>query len=129
MIDDESAIRNITHAILVKQGYDVLLAAGGAEALSLFARHSERIVAVITDHHMPGMDGLTVARTLRKMKPQLKIILSTGRDEDCESEEVARLGINAGSQNPSPARRCSTSLIKRSSPSHDGWHRSHSHRG
>ncbi len=44
---------------------------------------------------MPGMDGLTLVRTLRKMKPLVKVVLTTGRDEDCESEEVALLEVDA----------------------------------
>ncbi|MEP6974137.1 MAG: PAS domain S-box protein [Spartobacteria bacterium] len=95
VVDDDAGIRNVTRAILMRQGYSTMVATDGAEATSLFARHSNQIAAVISDISMPGIDGLTLIRTLRQMQSTVKIILATGRDDDCSSEEVEALGVDA----------------------------------
>ncbi len=95
VVEDDPGVRSVTRAILVRQGYSTLVAASGTEGASLFARHSEEIAAVITDISMPGMDGLTLVRTLRQMRPTIRIILATGHDEDCTSEAVRTLGVEA----------------------------------
>jgi CheY-like chemotaxis protein len=79
---------------LLRHGYKTLVAQDGIEALALFARHSKRIAIVVLDIVMPFMDGLTLARTLRRMEPSIRIILSTGRDEDCQKAEVMALHLN-----------------------------------
>jgi len=49
---------------------------------------------MLTDMVMPFMDGLTLVRTVRKMEPDIKVILSTGRAEDPRTSEVALLHVN-----------------------------------
>jgi len=78
IVDDETGVRQITQSTLETFGYQVLTAADGAEAVSRFAEHKNEIDLVLTDVMMPYMDGTSAARSLRKIKPDLKIILVSG---------------------------------------------------
>jgi two-component system cell cycle sensor histidine kinase/response regulator CckA len=94
VVDDEPFFREVAETVLTKHGYKTLLAEDGIEALALFARHSKKIAVVVADIVMPFMDGLTLCRTLRKMEPGIKIIISTGRDEECQKAEIVALNLN-----------------------------------
>ncbi len=93
IVDDERAIVDVTGSILEKHGYSVAKAADGAEALAIFARRMDEVKAVVTDIMMPIMDGISLIRTLRKMKPELPIIASTGWGEDQRLRELKALHV------------------------------------
>jgi DNA-binding NtrC family response regulator len=76
VVDDDSLIRRSLGEMLRHEGYVVLEAAGGAEALKLAATGSPNLV--ITDFNMPEIDGLQLLRELRAKKPDLPVILVTG---------------------------------------------------
>ena len=95
VVDDEEAIRAVAESLLRKHGYNVLLAADGPEALAIFAEHFVAIALVLTDLAMPIMSGDALARTLRKMQPDVRIIISAGREDDCSPAEMAEIGIVA----------------------------------
>lgn len=78
VVDDEPAMREMTEEVLRQQGYRVLLAADGTEAISLFVEYKRVVDLVITDIMMPFMDGIALTRSLRKLSPALRIIASTG---------------------------------------------------
>jgi PAS domain S-box-containing protein len=86
VVDDEETIRNITRAVLERNGYQVLVAADGLEALTLITQNLDRIQAVLTDLIMPQMDGLTLIRAVRKLAPQIKTLVATG------GESASRFG-------------------------------------
>jgi CheY-like chemotaxis protein len=65
---------------LERHGYRVLTAASGAEGLRALQDHPVNIV--ILDYHMPGMDGETVAREVRRVYPTLPIVLLSGHQAD-----------------------------------------------
>ena len=78
VVDDEAPIRNITRKTLERFGYRVLLAADGAEAVSLYSPRRTEISAVITDMIMPIMDGPATIVALKNINPDVKIISSSG---------------------------------------------------
>lgn len=80
---------------LLRHGYDVLLAEDGPAALSIFAARAPEIVLVLTDLAMPIMDGLSLARTLRKMDSEVRIVISTGQEDELSSGELKHIGILA----------------------------------
>jgi len=94
VVDDEVIIREVAQLILESNGYRVLLAEDGPAALAAFARQMSQIDVVITDLAMPLMDGLILVRTLRQIQPALKIIVSTGRNEDCQAAGMAQLHVD-----------------------------------
>ncbi len=108
VVDDESAIREITKETLLAFGYKVLTANDGTEALALFAQRLNEVRCVITDMMMPFMDGPATIRALRKLAPQLKIIATSGLKANDKSSEVAQLGVTTFLQKPYTAE----SLLK-----------------
>jgi signal transduction histidine kinase len=78
VVDDEQHIREMTFTILTRQGYRVILAADGAEAAVLFAQRAAEIRLVITDIQMPNLDGATLARALRRIKPATRLLVISG---------------------------------------------------
>ncbi len=76
VIDDDEAFRTMLRRTLERAGHEVTEAEEGAAALA--ALSEKAIDLVITDIVMPGMEGLETIRTLRRSKPQLKIIAMSG---------------------------------------------------
>jgi CheY-like chemotaxis protein len=80
IIDDEESIRLLARKTLEQFGYRVLVAADGAEALTIYTRHRDEVAAVLTDMAMPVMDGVATIYALKVINPQLKLIASSGQD-------------------------------------------------
>ena len=100
VVDDEPGVRTAAQRVLEGWGYQPLLAEDGVSALALYAQQPNGIDLVLTDLVMPVMDGLMLARALRKMNPKQKIILTTGLDEDLQSPEIRSLGLDACLRKP-----------------------------
>ena len=78
-IDDEEIPRTLRKLILQKQGYQVVTAASGTEALEVLDRES--IDLVLSDQMMPGMTGTELARTVKATRPTMPVILISGVNE------------------------------------------------
>jgi len=78
VVDDESAILEITRQTLETFGYTVLVAEDGAQAIGMFADHQDDVRLVLTDMMMPVMDGAALIAALRRMAPSLPIIAASG---------------------------------------------------
>jgi len=102
LVDDEAAVRKVTEALLQRYGYNVLAAADGIEALSLYAKHRHEIQLVLTDIMMPDLDGVALVRALRKMSPRMLIISSTGQADEARQMELTQLGVRAFLRKPYP---------------------------
>jgi PAS domain S-box-containing protein len=77
VVDDDSAVREVTANILSTMGYRVIEAGSGGAALEVLDRHDE-IDLMMVDFAMPGMNGAEVAREARARRPQLPILFVTG---------------------------------------------------
>ena len=75
IVDDDYDVRNVLSRFLLIQGFEVVTAENGLEALQVLAEN--HFDAVLTDFHMPRMDGLTLARQIRIDDPQTFIIIIT----------------------------------------------------
>ena len=93
LVEDEPAVRAIARRLLERQGYQVLEAANGANALVVAAGYASRIHLVVSDAVMPGMSGAEVTRRLQEERPGIKVLLMSGYTED----EVMRRGILSAS--------------------------------
>ncbi len=80
-VDDETAISEIAKNTLETHNYRVLIANNGIEAIALYAQHKHQIKAVVMDLIMPSLDGTTAISALRKMNPQVSIIIMSGTSE------------------------------------------------
>jgi hypothetical protein len=76
VVEDESGVRDLVRRILAEDGYEILLAADGQEALSLAARTD--IELVVTDVVMPGLSGPQLVHQLRVHRPDLPAIFVSG---------------------------------------------------
>ncbi len=81
LVDDDEILRKTLAEALGMLGYRVLAAASGEEALGLFRQARGRVDALVSDVVMPGMDGFTLARTLRAENPALAVVLQSGYDD------------------------------------------------
>lgn len=81
IVEDEPMLREISQVALTRMGYEVLVAGDGCEALEVFQQHRESIGCVLCDLMMPRMDGWETLSALRKLAPDLPVILSSGYDQ------------------------------------------------
>jgi CheY-like chemotaxis protein len=75
-VDDDARALMVRSLILSVAGYEVQTASTGDAALRIF--HHSRIDLVIADQHLPGIDGLTLAAEMKKLKPEVVVVLLTG---------------------------------------------------
>ncbi len=78
VVDDERQIRDMLTTMLGRNGYRVIVAADGAAAALLFAQRAAEIRLVITDLHMPHLDGAMLGRTLRRLNAATKVLVMSG---------------------------------------------------
>ncbi len=79
LVEDEAAVRMLAVIALQRQGYRVLEAVSGEEALEVWHRHGPKIDLLLTDMVMPGdLSGRELAEQLRDLKPTLKVIFTSG---------------------------------------------------
>ncbi len=94
LVDDEVALREVTQALLVENGYSIVTAAHGADALALYPKYKEKIKLVLMDMMMPVMDGPTAINALREQEPGLRIIAISGLTQsDRVSQRLSKLGV------------------------------------
>jgi PAS domain S-box-containing protein len=93
VVDDESAVSQLIRRVLERQGYAVLTANGGDEALRLFGQHHGIIRALITDMMMPGIDGPTLVGLVRKIDPAVPVIGISGAGDRVMLEKIAGLKL------------------------------------
>jgi two-component system, cell cycle sensor histidine kinase and response regulator CckA len=86
VVDDEPLIRQVVALMLQQDGYSVLTAGGGLEALSVSRSHGGTIDLLVSDVVMPGMDGPTLAAELLEEHPQLSVLFISA------SREAAKIG-------------------------------------
>ena len=89
VVDDEEALREVTRRILTRNGYTVVTASSGAQAIEIAASHVGPIDLVLTDVIMPTMQGPTVANEVRKLRPGVRVLFMSGHAQPVlEAEAV-----------------------------------------
>jgi CheY-like chemotaxis protein len=88
LVEDEALVRQLTHEILRRNGYRVLEAADGVEALAIVRDHAGHIDLLLTDVVMPRMSGHELVELARPVRPQMRILYVSGYSE----EAIARQG-------------------------------------
>jgi CheY-like chemotaxis protein len=78
LVDDEASIRMVVARVLEANGYRVLLALSGEEAIELWKAYSSEIDLLFTDLQMPGMSGVELAEELKRTRPDLKVLFTSG---------------------------------------------------
>ena len=93
VVDDESAVREVTRRTLEAYGYRVATASDGAEAVAYYTGNQEEVAVVLTDMMMPVMDGLATIRVLRKINPGVSIVAASGLATNGDVAKVASEGV------------------------------------
>ncbi|MGH9456379.1 MAG: hybrid sensor histidine kinase/response regulator, partial [Thermoanaerobaculia bacterium] len=119
VVDDESAILAITQQTLETYGYRVFTAEDGAQAVGIWASHRDEIAVVITDMMMPIMDGPALIVALRRMDPTVKVIASSGLDDEPRTARAAQAGVAHFLQKPYTAETL-LQMIRRAIDSRNG---------
>ncbi len=93
LVEDEEAVRALAGTVLQRNGYRVLEAPRGPEAVEIFERHEGPINLLLTDVVMPGMSGRELAERLRRLSPELKVLYMSGyREEALDGRGLANQG-------------------------------------
>ncbi|MBC8101199.1 MAG: sigma-54-dependent Fis family transcriptional regulator [Cytophagales bacterium] len=92
VVDDEPNLRRVLSAVLERDGYRVLLADGGRDALKKAKQHAGRIDLMVTDFLMPDMNGLELLEAIRKVHPALRTLIISGHGTIRSAVEAMRLG-------------------------------------
>jgi len=93
VVDDEVPILTATSGILAKYRYRVLTADSGQEAIKLFIQHGDSIALVLTDLMMPGIGGAELTHTLRIIRPDIKVIATSGLEHEDNAGAFEALGV------------------------------------
>ena len=100
VVDDEASVREVMRGVLTPMNLKVLTATDGTDALLKVADNREALRLVITDSHMPHMDGLSFARVLKHMAPNAKVIVTSGRFSEQELADFKHVGVHSFLEKP-----------------------------
>jgi PAS domain S-box-containing protein len=92
LVDDEEAVRELGSRILKRNGYTVLTAADGEEALDLYTRQENGIALVILDLIMPTMGGIDCLKRILQINPRGRTLIASGYSGDTSIKECLNLG-------------------------------------
>lgn len=85
--EDDEVIRYCTVRLLREHGYKIIEARDGAHALELLEQCEDAIHLLVTNYDMPGMNGVELARQLRKKHERLMVLLVSGQGPDVDPSD------------------------------------------
>ena len=91
--DDEFFVRETIRKTLEERGYNVVTAEDGTEALAIYASRLDEVDLVVSNVDMPFMDGPSLCRALKKLKPDAKILISSGHKQPEKIKEIKASGV------------------------------------
>jgi two-component system, cell cycle sensor histidine kinase and response regulator CckA len=100
LVDDEETIIDIIGMALKMFGYQVLFAKGGDEAIQVYRPQQGQISLVILDMLMPKMSGAMVFDLLKKINPEVRVLLTSGYNYDEDAAKIIERGANGFIQKP-----------------------------
>jgi PAS domain S-box-containing protein len=110
VVDDEPAIRHFTTTLLKRNGYRTLTAADGQEGVRLFEQQPDAIQLVLSDLVMPQLDGVGMTRALRRIRPDIRILLITGEGEGKPIAAARGAGVSQVMHKPFTAEQLLTHM-------------------
>ena len=124
LVDDEDLVIDVGRPMLEKLGYDVIVAASGKSAVSILSgAGGEQIDLVILDLVMPHMDGSTTYDRIKEIRPDIKVLLSSGYSINGRANDIMKRGCNGFIQKPfSPVQlsRKLREILSSEGHEHDG---------
>ena len=110
LVDDEKMIIDVAKQILEMTGYKVLTAKSGKEAIAIYKQNMDKIDMVILDMIMPDVGGSEVYDRLKKINPEIKVLLSSGYSINGLAAEIVNRGCNGFIQKPFSIKKLSHKL-------------------
>jgi CheY-like chemotaxis protein len=105
LVDDEMEIAELASAMLTDEGYRVILARDGFEALNIYQQVGKQIALVILDFFLPVMDGDAVFDELRLLNPEVVVVLSSGFAEQSKLGNMLAQGLKGFIPKPYTAEK------------------------
>ncbi len=112
LAEDEEAVRKLGLEILERHGHSVLEARDGQEAIDLFRRHRDQIGLVVLDLTMPRRTGWEAFHEVRRLKPDVPVILSSGYSLEAGPQAARQFGAEAFLPKPYKAQQLLTLVQK-----------------
>jgi CheY-like chemotaxis protein len=112
LVDDEDVILEVGQDLLEAMGYQVFIAKDGKEAIEIYEKNRDDIGMVVLDMVMPNMGGGEAYDGMKKINPDIKVLLSSGYSIDGEATEILERGCDAFIQKPFKMRELSQAITK-----------------
>jgi CheY-like chemotaxis protein len=93
-VDDDEAIREVSHDILEGLGYTIYTYESGTLAFDAYKQNPSRFDLVVTDMTMPGMTGLELLQKILQLKPEQPVVLCSGHSDLINREDAISIGIS-----------------------------------
>jgi PAS domain S-box-containing protein len=100
VVDDEELVRGLVRHMLERMGFFVLTASDGLQAVQMFAAQSDKVRLVLLDMTMPVFDGQETLRELRRIRPDVRVVLCSGFDQQTTTTRFAENPPAAFMQKP-----------------------------
>jgi len=100
LVDDEESVRSVGQAMLERFGFKVITAEDGDQAISIFKQRVDEIDLIMLDMTMPRLDGEATFTELRKIREDIKVILSSGYNEQEATQRFTGRGLAGFLQKP-----------------------------
>ena len=100
LVDDDGAVLEVARQILESLGYEVIGCSSAERALMVLRDPSVRIALLLTDLSMPGMDGLSLAREAKRLRPPMPVVCCTGFGDARAERTAAEIGVAAFIRKP-----------------------------
>jgi PAS domain S-box-containing protein len=110
LVDDEEPVRNVAGRMLERLGFAVIRAGDGREAVDLFRAHAPTVVCVLLDLAMPRMDGEETFRELRRIQPDVRVVLTSGYSNQEIMGRFRSAGLAGSIEKPFQLETLSTKL-------------------
>jgi two-component system response regulator AtoC len=93
LVEDDEVTRNVMTRILVREGYLVLTAESGHDAMSIIRRPLSPLDVVVLDVHLPDISGIELCARIRERYPAMPVVVCTGEAEPHEAARLLELGV------------------------------------
>ena len=100
IVDDEEGVRSVARKTLETVGFTVMTAEDGRAGVQMFRTHADEIKAVLLDMTMPDISGEEVFRAIRTIRPEVRVILSSGYNEQETIRQFQGRGLAGFIQKP-----------------------------
>ena len=100
IVDDDQGVLDVAKRMLEHKGFQVFTAADGQEGVERFRLHSDEIALVLLDMTMPLMDGKEAFQEIKRIRPDARVILASGYDEQEATSRFTAKGLAGFIQKP-----------------------------